>query len=68
MYALGGAWAPVLVGGISDSLGGGAAGLMWAVVIACSGGLLAGICFTMGARHYIADEDRVRGSVLRSDH
>ncbi len=68
MYALGGAWAPVLVGGISDSLGGGATGLMWAVVIACSGGLLAGICFTMGARHYIADEDRVRGSVLRSDH
>ena len=67
MYALGGAWAPVLVGGISDSLGGGANGLMWAVVIACSGGLLAGICFTMGARHYIADEDRVRGSVLSSD-
>jgi len=67
MYALGGAWAPVLVGGISDSLGGGAAGLMWAVVIACSGGLLAGICFTVGARHYVADEDRVKGSVLRTD-
>jgi len=67
MYALGGAWAPVLVGGISDSLGGGATGLMWAVVIACSGGLLACVCFTMGARHYIADEDRVRGSILKSD-
>ena len=67
MYALGGAWAPILVGSISDSLGGGATGLMWAVVIACAGGLLAGICFTMGARHYIADEDRVRGSVLRPD-
>ena len=67
MYALGGAWAPVLVGGISDGLGGGATGLMWAVVIACSGGLLAGICFTMGAKHYIADEDRVRGSMLSSD-
>ena len=67
MYALGGAWAPVLVGGISDGLGGGATGLMWAVVIACAGGLVAAICFTMGARHYIADEDRVRGSVLKSD-
>jgi len=67
MYALGGAWAPVLVGSISDALGGGAAGLMWAVVIACSGGLLAAICFVTGARHYIADEDRVRGSLLRSD-
>ena len=30
-------------------------------------GLLAGICFTMGVKHYIADEDRVRGSVLSSD-
>jgi MFS family permease len=66
MYALGGAWAPVLVGGISDGLGGGANGLMWAVVIACAGGLLACVCFIMGARHYIADEDRVRGSVLKS--
>ncbi|MDD5397586.1 MAG: MFS transporter [Dehalococcoidia bacterium] len=67
MYALGGAWAPLLVGSISDALGGGANGLMWAVVIACSGGLLAGICFTIGARHYVADEDRVKGSLLRSD-
>ncbi len=67
MYALGGAWAPVLVGSISDALGGGAAGLMWAVVIACSGGLLAAICFVMGARYYIADEDRVKDSLLRSN-
>ena len=67
MYALGGAWAPVLVGGISDSLGGGAAGLMWAVVIACSGGMLACACFIMGARYYIADEDSVRGAVLKAE-
>jgi MFS family permease len=67
MYALGGAWAPVLVGSISDALGGGAAGLMWAVVIACSGGLLAAICFVMGARYYIEDEDRVKDSLLRPD-
>ena len=67
MYALGGAWAPVLVGGISDSLGGGAAGLMWAVVIACSGGLLACVCFIRGAKHYVADEDRVKGAVLKAE-
>ena len=67
MYALGGAWAPVLVGGISDKLGGGAPGLMWAMVIACSGGLLAFACFMMGAKHYIADEDRVRGAVLKAE-
>jgi MFS family permease len=67
MYLLGGAWAPVLVGGISDSLGGGAAGLMWAVVIASSGGLLACVCFIMGARHYVADEDSVKGAVLKAE-
>ena len=67
MYLLGGAWAPVLVGGISDGLGGGAAGLMWAVVIASAGGLLACVCFIMGAKHYIADEDSVKGSVLKAD-
>jgi len=67
MYALGGAWAPVLVGGMSDSLGGGAAGLMWAMVIACSGGLLAFVCFMMGAKYYIADEDRVKVSVLKAE-
>ena len=66
MYALGGAWAPVVVGGISDNLGGGAPGLMWAIVIACSGGLLAFICFMMGAKHYIDDEDRVKGEVLKT--
>jgi len=40
-----------------------------AIQTACmlSYGLLAGIYFTMGVKHYIADEDRVRGSALSSD-
>jgi sugar phosphate permease len=67
MYALGGAWAPMLVGSISDALGGGADGLMWAIVIACAGGLLAGLCFVMGAKHYIEDEDRVKGCLLEAE-
>ena len=67
MYLLGGAWSPVAVGAISDTLGGGAQGLMWAVVIACIGGLLASICFIMGARHYVADEDAVKGAVLQAE-
>jgi hypothetical protein len=37
------------------------------VVIACSGGLLACVCFIIGARYYVADEDRVKGAVLRAE-
>lgn len=40
---------------------------MWAVVIASAGGLLACACFITGAKHYIADEDRVKGSVLKAE-
>jgi MFS family permease len=58
MYLLGGAWSPVIVGALSDNLGGGAAGLMWAVVISSAGGLLACLCFFMGAKHYREDEKR----------
>ena len=36
MYFLGGAWAPAIVGAISDSLGGGATGLQIALLISCS--------------------------------
>jgi hypothetical protein len=58
MYVLGGAWSPMVVGAISDSLGGGAPGLMWAAIIAGAGGVLALICFLLSARRYEQDEDR----------
>lgn len=58
MYFLGGAWSPMVVGAISDSLGGGAPGLMWAAIIAGAGGVLALICFLLSARRYEQDEDR----------
>jgi MFS family permease len=60
MYFLGGAWSPMLVGVISDKLGGDASGLMWAMIMSACGGLFAAACFVMGARHYIADEDKSR--------
>jgi len=66
MYLFGGAWSPLAVGVISDSLGGGAEGLMRAVVLASVGGLLACLCFIMGARQYIQDEDKVRGAVIEA--
>jgi predicted MFS family arabinose efflux permease len=67
MYVFGGAWSPLMVGAISDSIGGGAPGLMWAMVVASIGGVLACFCFLMGARYYASDEDRVKGTVLQSE-
>ncbi|MCX6005307.1 MAG: hypothetical protein NT082_06510, partial [Chloroflexi bacterium] len=58
---------PMIVGAISDWLGGGADGLKWAVIAACAGGLLSCLCFIMGARYYAGDEDRVKGSVFEAD-
>ena len=68
MYMLGGAWSPWAVGGLSDALGGGAAGLTWALTASCIGGLLAAFCFFMGARTYITDADRVKDAVLEVEH
>lgn len=68
MYLLGGAWSPMMVGAISDSLGGGAVGLLWAVIIASAGGMLACLCFFMGARHYREDEERVLSNTRISKH
>lgn len=55
MYMLGGAWGPVLVGAISDRLGGGAAGLQTSLIIASLAGLLGGLCFWLSSRHYPVD-------------
>jgi predicted MFS family arabinose efflux permease len=61
MYFLGGAWSPMMVGAISDTLGGGADGLMWAATCAAGGGLLAAICFLVSAKTYLNDEAQVDG-------
>lgn len=66
-YVLGGAWSPWLVGSISDTLGGGADGLKWALLITCIGGVLACICFLIGSRTYPSDVDKVKGSVLQAE-
>lgn len=55
MYMLGGAWGPVLVGGLSDHFGGGAAGLLTALIISSAAGFLGGVCFWLSSRYYPAD-------------
>lgn len=66
-YVLGGAWGPVIVGAISDHLGGGAAGLQVALALASCCGLLAGLFYWISSRHYAADAERVKGTCLEAE-
>jgi MFS family permease len=63
-YALGGGWAPFLVGALSDGLGGGAGGLGTALGVAALGGLAASVCYFKGSRYYETDRDQVRAARL----
>lgn len=63
-YVLGGGWAPILIGIISDYLGSGIWGLKIALLIATSSGIFASICFWRGSRHYNTDMSKVEGYVL----
>jgi MFS family permease len=67
MYLLGGAWGPLLVGKISDALGGGAEGLRIALMIASTGGFIGGFLFLMGARFYPKDMEMVRDITLEAE-
>jgi dipeptide/tripeptide permease len=60
----GGAWAPVVIGIISDLLGGGGMGLAIALAFASVGAILAAVCFWMGSKHYASDMDKVKDFVL----
>ncbi len=63
-YALGGAWGPYAVGGISDALGGGAAGLSTAMIISSAGAILGGLFLLLAARHYGPDMAKVEHETL----
>jgi len=67
MVVFGGGWAPWAVGAVSDSLGGGAAGLKLALMIAALGGLFAAICFWIGMKHYPNDMKKVAGLVVEAE-
>jgi MFS family permease len=63
-YALGGAWGPYVVGGISDALGGGADGLSTALIISSAGAILGGLFLLFAARHYGPDMAKVEHETL----
>jgi len=66
-YLLGGAWGPVVVGAISDGLGGGAEGLRSALMIVCLAGFVAAYMEWRGSRTYPADMDKVKGVALQAE-
>jgi len=63
-YMLGGAWGPLVVGAISDALGGGAAGLSTALLITSVAGFLGGIILFIAAQTYPSDKAKVQEDTL----
>jgi len=63
-YMFGGAWGPSVVGAISDALGGGADGLMMAMLSTTIAGLIAALLLWLAARTYPADMAKVQQETL----
>ncbi|PKN71735.1 MAG: hypothetical protein CVU54_01560 [Deltaproteobacteria bacterium HGW-Deltaproteobacteria-12] len=63
-YMFGGAWGPSVVGAISDAMGGGADGLMTAMLFTTIAGFIAALLLWLAARTYPADMARVRHETL----
>ena len=64
MYLLGGAWSPLMVGGISDAMGGNAPGLAAGYMIVSAGGVLAAFCYYMSSRYFVQDSEKVKDIVI----
>ncbi len=58
-YVLGGAWAPMIVGIISDRLGGGGYGLKIGLLITTTGGFIGSLFYWISSRSYAADLKKV---------
>ena len=63
-FLLGGMWGPVIMGVLSDSFGGGSAGLSQAGMIICFAGLLASLFYFIGSKFYPEDSEKVRDEVM----
>jgi len=63
-YMFGGAWGPSVVGAISDALGGGADGLITAMLFTTIAGFIAALLLWLAARTYPADMAKVQQETL----
>jgi len=66
-YIFGGAWSPVLVGAISDSLGSGAYGIKIGLLITTAGGFAGAFFYWLSARHYSDDMQKAKIHILEAD-
>ena len=55
---------PVLVGAVSDALGGGVTGLQYALLVPCVLGLFAILFYWLGSRSYMADTEKIKSVAL----
>ncbi|MBU1195134.1 MAG: MFS transporter [Proteobacteria bacterium] len=63
-YILGGAWSPILVGAVSDSLGSGAYGIKTGLLMTTLGGLFGAFFYWLSARHYSVDMEKAQKYML----
>jgi uncharacterized membrane protein YdjX (TVP38/TMEM64 family) len=64
MYLLGGAWSPLMVGSISDAVGGNAWGVAAGYMVVSTGGVLAAVCYYMSSRYFVQDSEKVKDMVI----
>jgi MFS family permease len=67
MYVFGGGYGPIVVGAVSDALGGGAHGLKMGLMLMAVPGIVSAVLYYMSARHYYADAERVRHLVVMAE-
>lgn len=60
LIVLGGAWSPILVGSISDGLGGGAYGIKIGLLVTTIGGLAGTFFYWLSAKHYSDDMEKAQ--------
>ncbi|TAL33647.1 MAG: MFS transporter [Spirochaetes bacterium] len=65
-YVLGGGWAPLFIGFISDAIGGGAQGLKSGLLITAIGGLAGSMFYWLSSRSYPNDMEKIRGLTLEA--
>ena len=66
MYLIGG-WSPVMIGILSDMMGGGATGLEFAMMIGAAISTPAALCNWIASRHYASDFDKVKDYIIAAE-
>ena len=66
-YFLGGGWAPLVAGALSDYLGAGGYGLKIALIITTCFGFIAAILYFLGSKHYLADMQKARQFAFKQE-